>query len=277
MSEQPIELHPEARRLMEQIALLREELVRLLTQWDELIEVVRPNLFALYEMKIGLWELRAFEAKFQVARLKRKIELVQAALNRGQRPDWAAIETELEREHQLWQVKLRELQERIDAAEKRMKNLLSTEEAQELKKLYRSLAKRLHPDVNPNLTNEQRRLWLRIQSAFAAGDLAEMQALALLAETAGAAPPTATALQELNDARETLVRQIGAMLERIESIESEPPFTFRDLLKDDAWVEKRRAELEAEIHQLQAYRLRLESHLQQLAAQSDAGPQFSKN
>lgn len=277
MNEQPIQFHPEAQRLTEENRLLREEVVRLLTHLDELAEVVRPNLTALYLLKIGHWEYRAFLLQFEVARLKRQIGLIQAAINRGERPNLDAIGAQIELEYRLWQVKIEEEKERIAAAEARMKHLLSEEDDRELKRLYRHLAKRLHPDVNPGLTDEERRLWPRVQTAFAAGDLVEMRALALLAEDAGVAPPTATTLSELSAERETLRHQIDELLRRIETIESEPPFTLRKDLENDAWVAARRASLENEIDQLQKHRSHLESHLQQLSANSHAGIRFSQN
>ena len=51
----------------------------------------------------------------------------------------------------------KEMQERIQAAESRMQHLLPPAEDRELKTLYYALVKRLHPDVNPNLTEDQKR------------------------------------------------------------------------------------------------------------------------
>src|SRR5208282_2007968 len=96
MNDYSIQLHPETQRLIDENSLLREELVRLLTDVDDLVQTIKPNLLAFYQTKIGLWELRALKAQFEVARLKRMIELVQACLNRGERPDLMEIEARLE-------------------------------------------------------------------------------------------------------------------------------------------------------------------------------------
>ena len=192
MNDHPIQLHPEVRRLADENGLLRDELVRLLTDLDDLVQTVKPNLLAFYQTKIGLWELRALTAQFEIARLKRKIELVQACLNRGGRPDLAEIEARLELDALAWQMKLKEAQERIQAAESRLQHLLSPVEDRELKTLYCTLVRKLHPDVNPNFTENHKRLWQRVQSAYVRGDLTEMRALALLAEKLGGAPPPAT-------------------------------------------------------------------------------------
>jgi hypothetical protein len=135
MNESPV-LHPEIQRLTDENALLREELTSLLTEADDLIHTIKPNLLALYQTKIGLWELRALRAQFETARLKRKIELVQAALNRGEKPDLTAIEGQLELDFLSWQLKLKEAQERIQAAEARLKKLLSPADDREIKTFY---------------------------------------------------------------------------------------------------------------------------------------------
>ncbi len=48
-----------------------------------------------------------------------------------------------------------------------------------LKQLYRTLARTLHPDLNGELTDEQRSLWLQVQEAYEKGDLARLRAIAV--------------------------------------------------------------------------------------------------
>jgi hypothetical protein len=277
MNDRSIQLHPETQRLVDENSLFREELVRLLTDLDDLVQIVKPNLLAFYQTKIGLWELRTLTAQFEIARLKRKIELVQACLNRGQRPNLAEIEARLELDALAWQMKLKEAQERIQAAESRLQHLLPPADDRELKTLYYALVKKLHPDVNSNLTDNHKRLWQRVQSAYMAGDLTEMRALALLAEKSGGVPPAATSLEKLRMDQKILQKQIEELLRRIETIESQPPFTLREQLEDDAWVTARRAEIDMQIDELQSQRTGLESHLQQLLPGPDYGKWFSQN
>ena len=277
MNDHPIQLHPEIQRLADENSLLREELVRLLTDLDDLLQTVRPNLLAFYQTRIGFWELRRLRAQFEIARLKRKTELVQACLNRGQRPDLAEIEAQLELELLAWQTKLKEAQERLQAAESRLQHLLPPAEDREIKTLYYALAKKLHPDVNPDLTDGHKRLWLRVQSAYLRSDVTEMRALALLAEKSGPVPPPAASLEKLRTDQETLQEQIDELFKRIEMIESQPPCTMREQLDDDAWVAARRAEIETQIDELEAKRTALESHLEQLLPGPDYGKWFSRN
>ena len=50
-------LHPDIQRLSEANAELRAELAALLTEAHDLVHTVRPNLLAIYQTKLGAWEL----------------------------------------------------------------------------------------------------------------------------------------------------------------------------------------------------------------------------
>lgn len=119
-----IQLHPEVQRLVDENDLLREELTGLLAEAEQLVQLVKPNLLAMYQTRIGAWELRLLRAQWETARARREIELIQASLNRGLKPDLREIEGLLDLEFLSWQERVREAAERIHAAEQRLKQLL---------------------------------------------------------------------------------------------------------------------------------------------------------
>jgi hypothetical protein len=211
-----------------------------------------------------------------VARVRRQIELAQASINRGERPNLIAIECALEQEFLAWVTKLEEASHRIEAAENRLKHLLSPEDDRELKMSYYALVKRLHPDVNPNLTEDQRRLWLRAQSAYDAGDLPELRALALLAEKTAAIPPSKS-LDNLRRDQKVLEEQIATMLEKVEKVESQPPFTLRRQLADETWLTTRRQDIEQQTATLRTQGDALKAHWEKLLEESCYGTTFGKN
>jgi hypothetical protein len=276
MSDTPI-LHPETQRLSDENALLREELTGLLTEAEQLEQVVKPNLLAMYQTRIGVWELRLLRAQWVAARQRREVEMIQASLNRGQKPDLGEIEGLLDLEFLGWQERVRAAAERIQAAEQRLKHLLPPAEDRELKKLYYALVKRLHPDVNPGLTDDQQRLWRRAQDAYAASDLHKLRALVLLAEKSGAVAPASKSLDRLREEQAALTHQIAEMLKQIERIEAGPPFTLRQQLEDDAWLARRQQELETEIEQLRVRGKALAVHRLQLLFGGMHGTTFGQN
>ncbi len=277
MSDQPIEIHPEVRRLTDENDLLREELTALLSDVHELVDIVKPNLLAIYQKKIGAWELQLLQAQCETKRAKRRLELVQASLNHGTPPDWNAIDGQIELEFLQWQTRIAEAVEKLKAAEARLQNLLPPEQDRELKKLYYALVKLLHPDVNPGLSDDQRRLWHRVQDAYDARDIQELKALLLLAEKAANVTPPPASPDVLRKEQETLSKQIAATLERIERIESQPPFTLRSDLENEAWVALRRDELEKQTAEWQKQRDALSAHLQTLTKGIGDGKLFGNN
>ncbi len=272
-----LSLHPEILRLRDENSLLREEVVHLLTEAHDLIHTIKPNLLALYQTKIGVWELKQFRLQCQAARLKRKVELIQACLNQGCWPDLAAIEAQLEEEFRAWENKLRLEAERIAAAEERLQHLLSPEDDHELKKLYYRLVKKLHPDLNPELTEDQRRLWLRVQDAYELGDLDELRALAVLADRSAPSVSSASSLERLTAEQCILEQQIQRMLKEIEAVESRPPLTMRSELVDDDWVRNRCETIQATMMELQKRCAGLTSHIENLLKEYPGEQSFGKN
>lgn len=266
-----LNLHPDIQRLRDENALLREELTNLFTEADQLIHVVKPNLLALYQTRIGAWELKVLTAQCQAARLKRVLELVQADLNRGRQPDLTAVEGQIELEFLQWQTKLKEAAGKLKEAEEHLKHPMSPEDDREFKKLYYALVKRLHPDINPKLTADQKRLWHRVQAAYQACDLPELRALALLAEKEGPVSAAAGSQEKLRRDQATLKKQIAETLKRIEAIRKRPPFALEKQLADDPWVAARRRELEERTADFERQTAMLKEQLRGLLGRKDDG------
>ena len=278
MNEHALALDPESQALQEEIDLLRDDLAHLLAQEHDLLHIIKPNLLAFYQQKLGPWELQCLQAQVAAARARRKLEMARAALNRGQRPDWGEIEGRLELEFLTWQQRLREAAQCLEAAGERLKSLLPPADDRELKKLYYALVKALHPDVNPDLNEGQRRLWQRVQDAYAFADLDELRALALLAGRTGDQAITAGGtIEGLRRQRTTLGKHDAELARRIDTLEAQPPFPLRESLADDAWVEARRAELEARAAGFAAQQAASDAALQEIVNSLTHGPKPGLN
>lgn len=264
MSEHSPDLHPEYRALIEENAVLREELAHLLAVEYDLVHIEKPNLYALYQKKIGKWELQALHARVAALRVKRKLELARAAINRGRVPDWTEIEGQLELDFLTWQQKLAEAAEKLANAESRLDNLLPDENDRELKRLYYALVRKLHPDVHPNSGEQEKRLWLRVQSAYEKADIEDMRTVLLLVEKSLPADEAPAALDALRSERSALRDRVSVLENRIADIEAEPPFTLRRNLADEEWLAARRDEIEKSTAQYEHQRVALEQHLQTL-------------
>jgi hypothetical protein len=270
-------LHPDIQRLTAANADLRTALALLLTEAHDLVHTLRPNLLALYQTKLGAWELEKLKAQFRVARLKRTIELAQAALNRGGKPDMVQIEAQVQEEQVLWEKKIREAAEKLQGAEDRLAHLLPEEQNAELKKLYHQLVKQLHPDLHPAQPAGDKLLWQQVQDAYDAGDLEKLRALSLLLDHPKPPDDTPDALEKLQAEHDLLEQRITEMEAKIEQLESQPPFTLREDLENEVWVTMRRTAIEKETEPLQAQAAALEKHLETLVPPHVPGIEFGLN
>jgi len=260
---------PENDALHRECALLHEELARLLVERTTLLELTGPALEARYRLELGALQLTVLEAECGVRRLRRKLELLRAALNRGAIPDLAAVSAQLDAELIEWQARLRAETARLEAARLwAAAPLLGVAEARELQELFRRLAKRCHPDASPEGGAAANALWLQASAAYAAGDLEGLRALALLADDLPAAGSLAEGVRERRDALKAAVARLVAELAEIGL---RFPFTLRDLLDDPARVEAERQTLTARHDALAAERVLLEVTLHAIVGEVAGG------
>ena len=72
----------------------------MILEHDEMINAIKPNLEAEYQKTIGYKELECLENEIESRRIKRQIELLQAAINRQEDIDLDRIEQQLDDEFQ---------------------------------------------------------------------------------------------------------------------------------------------------------------------------------
>ncbi len=270
-------VHPEFQRLSGERDLLREELARLLAEHHILLSTTRPYLLALYQAKLGGAELRRLELQSEAAMLKRQAEMAQAALNRGERPNAAAIAAATENERAEWWKKIAAAADRLEKGRAAIDaGLLTPAEAHEIKAVYRRLVKQLHPDLHPNQDAAAAALWRRVQAAYDGRDLEELRALALMVRAPAAASEPGS-LEALAREIEGIKSQIARKIAQLDALRQEPPFNVADNLDNEAWVEARLREIETEVRALETRRGELEVLLRTLLPRDENLVEFGSN
>lgn len=178
----------------------------------------------------------------------------------------SVIEDALDHEFLEYQKRLDEQMDKMnDALERSKVEPLSEEESRELKILYRKVVKALHPDMNPEITDAQARLFDQAVSAYKNGDLPAMR---LIDEMVGGGPV-------LTDQENMAVKlskekdRLNSLLERVKKeigkIKTKYPYTMKEFLEDSEKLERRREELEKILEQYQElaafYRTKIEEML----------------
>ena len=213
----------------------------------------KTQLEALYLIKIGRYKVQLLEFQIEYKALKKKIQLCHQSLNKNETPHFADIEAKVE---QLTKEAFQEIilqKEKIAFSKAVLSNLSSPEESAELRKIYRNIAKVLHPDVNTNLTDEQTDIWHLFYSAYKEGDLDKMKALEVvyaseiqrIAETLEALSNENILLQT-----QTLKQAIIDIEKKIKVLEKQFPFTIADLMEDDEWVAEQQQIIVKEIDEI---------------------------
>ena len=153
-----------------------------------------------------------------------------------------------------------QLNEQIDKMNKALDHsqghVLTDEETKQIKKLYRSIVKALHPDLHPEITPAQMQLFQNAVQAYENGDIGNL--LIISEMVAGPVVPeqSESGLSILTKDKERLTKTLELIREQIANIKSEYPYTMKELVNAPEQVAEKRTELEKMIEELkEAYDL----------------------
>lgn len=253
-----IDLSPESKRLREQYDNLKLEFAELFQKKDYMLSFEEDLLTALYLELIGQKQYELFCLQTEVGSLRMKQQLIQAALNRDEKPDLASIEKKIKKAFSSYYKQIeQQMKDLAKAREFLSKPVLSEEEVEEIKKLYRLLVKRLHPDLNPSLTQQGLELFYQVQTAYKLCDLNRLREYTLLIETSLEEMKNNVGDTLIIKQIETLEKQITELKDQIKRLDGEFPFAYRILLLDKDWIESQQAQLTKEIELYEKEKLRL--------------------
>ena len=126
-----------------------------------------------------------------------------------------------------------------DSAKQDPPKFKSREDA--LKYYHRKLVKMLHPDANPNQTPEEAALFLDMEKAFQEGDLdklIEIYDMLMARDAELHLSDTPEDIERLREIAQTLEKKKNELLDEIEAIKTDFPYTAKELLENEEEVEK---------------------------------------
>lgn len=239
--------HPEWTHLLKKRDALESQIAGVLTD-IHVLQDSEPVVMGHYAAAFSNRLFRLHEAEMESARLKREIDLVQAAINSGKEIDYDLIQATLEAEFAEWQARLtKEIDDLTDyRGMLETSKFLDSASASKLRDQFRVLARRLHPDLNPSQSPAEAELWHRVTNAYNQRQLDELDALEILTRDAGdvAIPDSMETLQEN---LQKLHRQLDHFLLTLAKRRKAWPFDQLPVLNNPDAVAERQAELDARI------------------------------
>ena len=227
----------------EELLLRKDKLEKEAYYWyDEYIRV------------FGKYLIDLFEAKVECIRLKKLIALAQTQINKGLTPDMTEING-IVKEQMLSYYE--ELDNLVKEHENSMKSRgIPAHEAMRIKKIYREIAKTLHPDINPATAKDPalQDLWNRVVIAYKCNHLDEIEELQVLVNKALDERGIDVSKIVIPDIQEKIL----ALEEKINKIITTDPYNYKFLLEDNEETEQRIKDLEDEIKQYNDYKEQLE-------------------
>ena len=243
-------LNLEYENLKNELLKKRTELSMLVLQRDELKHVICKNIETKYMLELGSLEYCLYQSECIIMRLKRKVELIQMRINRQEKIDVATIDELLDEQFREYQQKLEEkIKKMNEAIERNNGEVLTEQQVKELKKLYRAIVKALHPDLNPNVTKQQIKLFQNAITAYKNGDLQTLRIINEMISNNHSEDDNTDNIEKMRDELIRLDRMISSINGDVEKIKSEYPYTMKDILFDKEQLNQRKEELKDNIDQ----------------------------
>ena len=196
--------------------------------------------------RLGALIFLKFENEIEYRKLKKKLNLIIQSKNKNEKIDINKIDEILKSELESFYKELENLREKMKRSKIYLgSSLLSDEEVKKIKEIFRRLAKKLHPDINKNLTEEEIDLWNRVKEAYENNDLISLIVLEGLIDNIEVKENV-----NINNIEEN-IEKIKNKIEKIKIIIKESlnefPLNLRILIKDESFIKNKKDELNKEI------------------------------
>lgn len=213
-----------------------------------------------YTRQFGDLIVEAFQLKVECISLKKSVAFCLTAKNRGEKADPSELSFYLQQQMAAYYAELDSLISQRDASRKGKP--ISAYQVQEIKKLYRKIAKLLHPDISPLTSKypELSDLFQRVMIAYQCNDLKEMEELEVLINKV----LENNGIDKFNIVISDVTQKISDLENEIEHILTTEPYLYKNLFPDSEKMAKKKEELDKEIEDYRTYKAELEKYFAEL-------------
>lgn len=270
IAEQSLILHPQWAEMEARRRRLRDDLAGLHQRLEEQ-SLLADHLQARFSALIGPLEIERLRKQAECAYLCAKHMAIAKSLNRGHIPstaDMEAIEREAQQAREKWDAQLSGEIDRLRQGRAYVVAaiVVSDEIWAEVKRLYRKLCRRLHPDISDVDTKVSETYWPLVQQAYRSADvelLATLEQIVPDSKIKSSSPDSWTVLRRDIHRLEALLRDI---IQRLADNERQPPLCYAQQLNDPDWINERRNALKREIAALEKERVQTLLEIERITA-----------
>lgn len=217
--------------------VLKESCADLVERYNYEATAGRQALEHGFMMAVGRHELTLLQVSVEVRRWKRRFELRQEACNRGETPDYVAIESALDAEFFAFKEELGRRSVAVDKAKAYYCTKTMTEEdSTRMRMFYLDAAKRLHPDLHPDQSEAARKLWLQIGSSYENREWEELEYFVKLIDDVVSEPKSFPGGEEGRRLLEAECQRLEEICreqrERLDALSQRIPWKYAQLLND---------------------------------------------
>lgn len=263
-STQPLMLHPHWATLEAKRRQLREELTGLHQRLEEQ-HLYADHLQARFKTLMGPLEIERLRAQAELAYWRAKHAAIDQYSSSGaalRSIDMQAIEREAQAARAQWDTRMRGEIQQLSQDKARLAASIVVPDTTwtEVKRLYRALCRRLHPDVSDVDPQAFTAYWPLVQQAYR---VADVEMLATLSQIIPAMSTDALPLDSWSVLRTDIHRleELGrGLVLRLAENQRNPPLSFAAQLDDTDWIDVRCDALRRELKGLdkECARLRAE-------------------
>lgn len=204
--------------------------------------------------------LQVFQKTIDCIKKKKIIGYWQTFVNRGEVVNQNDLQEYLEKEMEGYNEQLKDM---VDANEAvKSTGQITEAELLQVKKLYRRMAKQIHPDINPKTAEvpELMELWQRIVIAYGCNELKDLMELEVFVQRALEQMGVGKIEVEIPDIDD----KIQKLEEEIKEIMETDPYQYKYLLEDAEAVEIKLSDLKEELQNYTEYEKQLDEVLKEL-------------
>lgn len=254
---------------IEKYNTIKKEFSELFAEKFFLENTYQQNLEAYYLSELGLLRLDFEKKEYEVEFLRRKIDVIQNTPNAIAFYKLDIVDENVKSSLKEKEEFIKAFEEKIRASNSRLVNLLSTEESEEIHKIFPDIVAYLYPQIQIEQSDYLNELWEEVVTLFLNGKTKEIKKIYSTFDFS--VKNNDLSPQELQTEISCIQEKIADLHKEIKEIKKSFPFTLIPVLTDTNLLADEVAKYSDGINELTKQKHRLENKLSGLTAIYDYG------